>query len=368
MVDTLEVGGTERQMVQVVQRLDPRAFRVTVGCLHAGGPLTKPLQNAGVRIVEFRKGGTLLSFHGAYQFLRLAQFIRREGFDVVHSHDLWANLMAVPAARLARAPVIISSQRNLAHLSWYTPFRKRVMRRIHLLATCVIANSGAAKQLLVKDFRIPAGRVHVLHNAVDFEQFADCQGDRQKLYPGLKPGARLVIHLANMNTIAKGHAVLIEAARAVCAAIPDAKFILVGDGPLRPNLEERVREVGLHDHFLFLGRREDVREILSCGDLFVFSSLAEGLPNAVLEAAAAGLPLVATRAGGIPEIIEDGVSGLLVPPNDPQALAEAVLCVLTNPGLAARLARAGQEQARSQFGFDRLLGELEPLYLSPSAR
>lgn len=236
------------------------------------------------------------------------------------------------------------------------------MRRIHLLATHVIANSEAAKRLLVEDFRIPAERVHVLHNGLDFEQFAQARGDRRRVHPKLAPEAKLILNVANMNSEIKGHGVLIEAARLVSATMPEARFAFVGDGLLRPHLEERVRALGLQGHIYFLGPRKDVPEILASGDVFAFSSLAEGLPNAVLEAMAVGLPVVATRVGGIPEIIRDGASGLLVPPNDPQALAKAILRVLSDPALAAKLACASQARARSQFSFDRLIEDLEKRY------
>src|SRR5437879_4685028 len=325
VIDNLDVGGTETQMVQVARRLDPRFYQVTVATLRAGGPLTELLVNAGIRVMEFPKRGSMLSFQAAYQLIRMAWFIRRERIDVIHAHDLWANQMAVPAARLAGARVIISSQRNLAHASWYTPFRKKAVSRIHLLATYVIVNAEAVRQLLLTDFRIPPQHVQLLHNGVDFEVFAKARCDRQRLFPALKPSAKLIINVENMNSEVKGHAILIEAARTVCTAIPEARFAFVGDGLLRPWLERRVLELGLHEHFLFLGPRRDVPDILSCGDLFVFPSFAEGLPNSVLEAAAAGLPIIATPVGGVPEIIKDRVTGLVVPPKDPLPLVEAIL-------------------------------------------
>lgn len=367
MVVSLEVGGTETQLVQVAKRLDPRLYDVRVGCLRAVGPLVGSLLQAGIQVLEFPTQGPVLSPRGFFQLFRLAQYIRKERIDVVHSHDLWANLISVPAARLARAPIVITSQRNMAHLSWYTPFRRKIVRLIHLLANHVVANSDAIKRLLAQDFRIPPERVHVLRNGVDFERIARARGDRLKLFPALSQKAKLVIHVANMNSEVKGHAILIEAAKDVCTVVPEAAFILVGDGPLRSQLEEQVRRVGIWDHFTFLGRRKDVPEILSCGDLFVLPSFAEGLPNSVLEASAAGLPIVATSVGGIPEIIEDGATGLLIPPENPQALCAAILQLLKNPAFAAAVARAGKERVSSQFCFDIALAGLKRLYSRPSS-
>jgi glycosyltransferase involved in cell wall biosynthesis len=160
----------------------------------------------------------------------------------------------------------------------------------------------------------------------------------------------------------KGHACLIEAARIVCRAVPSAKFVLVGDGAERPKLEQQVGQAGLEKNFLFLGLRQDVPELLACCDLSVLPSEAEGLPNSVLESMAAGLPVVATRVGGTPEIIIDGVNGLLVPPRNPPALADAILRVLQDADLARRLSRTGQARMRTRFSYDRLIAQLEQLY------
>ena len=142
LIDTLNIGGTENQLVQLAVQMQRGGYDVTVGCLRAEGKLLPVLQSAGVRVLEFRKKKTLLSFNGARQLLRLAALLRAERFEVVHAHDLWANLMAVPAGRLAQIPVVISSRRYLADLEWYTPWRNRVVRLIYRLSTRVVVNSA----------------------------------------------------------------------------------------------------------------------------------------------------------------------------------------------------------------------------------
>jgi len=362
VVDTLELGGTETQMVQLARQLKANGHSLTVACLHPGGPLAHDLSEAGICVVEFPKLGSLLSLSGAYQSFRLAAFIRRRKFDVVHAHDLWANLMAVPAARITGAPVILSSQRDLGHLFWYTPFRRKVIGAIHRLSTRVVANSAAVRKLLVENFRVPSARVRVVRNSVDFQRFAFAHGDKKKNFPGLDPKSRLIAVVANMHSSVKGHHDLIEAARIICNVIPEACFVLVGDGDERSKIEEHARRAGMRKHFIFMGRRTDVPELLACCELSVLASESEGFPNVVLEAMAAGLPVVATRVGGVPEIIEDGRSGILIPPKNYQALADAVLRVMQNPPLAVQLARAGQQRVKTHFSFDRLVEEVEQLY------
>src|SRR5689334_275733 len=181
LVDTLNVGGTETQMVQTALRLRSTSHHVTVGCLRAKGPLLEVLQQANIPVVEFPKKKTLLSANGAYQLMRLALFLRRGQFHVIHAHDLWANLLAVPAGRLARTPVIISSRRYLADLDWYTSWRSKTVSTIYRLSTHVIVNSASVRRLLVERDKLPPGKIHVIYNGVDVDRFAGARGDREAL-------------------------------------------------------------------------------------------------------------------------------------------------------------------------------------------
>src|SRR5438445_8827661 len=133
LVDSLEIGGTETQAVELALRLDPARYAVTLGCLRMRGPLLAKLAGSTVSVMEWEVRGGVNSPRGIYQMLRLARFLRRQRFDIVHAHDLWSNLLAIPAARLARVPVIISRRRDLAHLAWYTPLRRKTLRYLEPL-------------------------------------------------------------------------------------------------------------------------------------------------------------------------------------------------------------------------------------------
>lgn len=362
MVDSLKLGGSENQVVQLACRLNSSRHCVTVGCLRLEGAYVGELRRAGIPVVQFPLPGGLLHPGSVLQLFRLARFLRRRQFGVVHTHDLWSNLVGVPAAWLARVPIIISSRRDLAHFWWYTPWRRTILRRVQNLGTFVLANSEAVRDFLVKEDSFRPDKIRVIRNAVDFERFSRARGEREKLFPGLRREHKLVVLVGNMNLLVKGHSYLIEAARTICHMLPETRFIFIGDGRQRPKLEQQVQESGLQENFLFLGHRNDVPELLSACDLSVLPSTAEGLPNAVLEAQAAGLAVVASAVGGTPETIEDGVTGLLVPPRDPGALAQAILRLLQDAELARRVARAGQERVRTSFSFDRLLRETRELY------
>jgi glycosyltransferase involved in cell wall biosynthesis len=165
-----------------------------------------------------------------------------------------------------------------------------------------------------------------------------------------------------MHSDIKGQPVLIKAARDVCRKISGIKFVLVGDGARRREFESMVAELVLTEHFLFLGQRHDVPELLACSDIAVLPSKAEGFPNALLEYLAAGKPTVATNVGGNSEIIEDHVNGLLAPRQEPEALAKCITELLENPALAARIAHSGRERVRRDFSFERLIANIDDMY------
>jgi glycosyltransferase involved in cell wall biosynthesis len=360
LVTSLDVGGTETQMVQVASRLHSDEFAVTVACLHARGPLLDTLQEHGIPVVEFPTQQSLISFRGMRQFLRLGHFLRLNHFDVFHSHDLWANLLGVPAARIAGVPLVISSQRDLGHLPWYTEVRKKVIGRIHRSASLTLVNSRAVRNFVVDGLGVPAGKIRVLHNAVECRPAAV---SRPLLFPNLPANSKLIAVISNMHP-GKGHEYIVDAAPAVCSQFPEARFVMVGDGKQRRPLEQRVKQIGLEGNFVFLGYRNDAAQILATCDVSLLASEAEGLPNAILESMVSGVPIVATNVGGIGEVITNGETGLLIPSRDPEAIAIAVARVLADPTLAATLRNAAQREAKTRFSFDRVIGGLQDLYSS----
>ena len=353
MTETLHHGGSENQMTQVAVHLSAR-HQVTVGALRVRGKYLDRLHSAGIPVVEFDPGGSLISLGALKKIWELRRFLRRERFDVVHTYDVYSNCIGVPAARLAGVRVF-SSQRDLSNWSWYTKRNRKILRWVQKLSRAVVANSEAVRQSMLDEDGFPSSKIRVIRNAVETGRL-----------PGVKKhGAEIrkrIVTVANMHFESKGHACLIEAARKVCDHFPKALFVLVGEGALRTKFEKQVAELKLADNFSFLGARSDVPELLAGCDIGVLPSLAEGLPNAVLEALAAGLPVVASCVGGIPEIIEHGKNGLLVPPGDPDALAVAIMRLLGDERYAADLGVRGLETARNEFSFERLATQLEELY------
>jgi L-malate glycosyltransferase len=361
LLDTLNVGGTETQAVELAKRLDPARYDVTLGCLRARGPLLEKLTGSAVDLREFYPKGGFDSPGGIYQMLRLALFLRRGGFHIVHTHDVYANLLGIPAAVLARVPVIISSQRDLAHLDFYRTRRRVWLRRLQNLSTAVLTNANAVRDAVAAEKHIAASKIRVIYNGVDLERFGAKTRDRSWLSPNAEQEKWIVL-VGNMHNDVKGHPCLIAAAEAVAHEFPGVRFVLAGDGEQRQNFEQQVARVGLQNNFFFLGRRDDVPRLLACCDIAVLPSKAEGLPNAVLEYLAAGLPTVASRVGGNAEIVQDGKTGLLVPPDNHSALAEALLRLLRDPGFAANLGNRGREYVISEFSFERMIENTDQLY------
>jgi glycosyltransferase involved in cell wall biosynthesis len=361
LLDSLNVGGTETQAVELARRLDPAHYEVTLGCLRAQGPLLEKLQGTAVRIEEFHPNGGIDSAGGVYQLFRLTAFLRRGRFHVFHSHDLWSNLMGVPAARMARVPAIISSRRDLGHLDWYETGRRVWLRRIQNLSNVVLANANPIRESLIADDGFAPEKVRVIHNGVDVDRFSRVTDQREKLFPG-STGKKLIVLVGNMHSDIKGHPWLIAAAPKVVEQFPAVRFIFAGDGALRPELERQAADIGLKDHFSFLGRRDDIPRILRSCDIAVLPSKAEGLPNAVLEYMCAGLPTIASAVGGNAEIVRDGATGLLVPPQNSEALADAILRLLREPDLARKIAKDSQQYVLENFSFARLVREVDEMY------
>ena len=361
LLDSLNVGGTETQAVELATRLDPTRYDVTLGCLRARGPLLEKLTGSAVDLREFYPKGGFDSPGGIYQMLRLALFLRRGGFQIVHTHDLYANLLGIPAALVARVPVIISSQRDLAHLDLYRTRRRVWVRRLQNLSTAVLTNANAVRDAVMAENHIAPGKIRVIYNGVDRERFIGKTRDRSWLIKNADR-EKWVVLVGNMHSDVKGHPCLIEAASAVVREFPNIRFVLAGDGEERQNFEQQVAHLGLQNNFLFLGRRDDVPQLLACCDIAALPSKAEGLPNAVLEYLAAGLPTVASQVGGNAEIIQDGKTGLLVPPGNPSALAEALLRLLRGPDFATSLGNRGREYVISEFSFQRMIENTDQLY------
>jgi glycosyltransferase involved in cell wall biosynthesis len=229
------------------------------------------------------------------------------------------------------------------------------------MADCVLVNADAIRETLISQGYRP-DNIAVIRNAIAPSKTVTIDqgcGIREEL--GLTPSAPVVMVLSRLNRM-KGVQYFLDAASMVAAKLPETRFLIVGDGEIRQELEDSAARLGLADRIVFTGFRTDIPRLLSEVNLSVLPSLSEGLSNTLLESMAAGVPVVATRVGGNPEIIEDGVSGLLVPPKDSAMLATAMITLLGNPALASSFGAAGKHRIAEVFSLQRSVREIERLY------
>jgi glycosyltransferase involved in cell wall biosynthesis len=350
MGDTLNFGGTEGQFVEVACGLDRTRWDLDVACIRAEGPLRARLDAAGIEAWSCGRGSFKSPrFLGAVR--ALARRLRSRRVRIVHSFDFYSNVLGVPAARMARVPVIIASQRDLGNLR--PPLQRRLQRAMLFLATHVLVNSHATAECLAHTRAARSGRLSVIHNGVDLSRFGPAEAAIAK-----EPGVTVTV-LANLRP-EKGILQVVEAAEVVRRAAPRVHFDIWGEGSLRGEIEARIRALALEDTVRLRGSTRTPEDALRRSDIFVLPSLSEASSNVILEAMATGLPVVATRIGGTPALVGD--AGLLVPAGDPPALAAALLDLVRNPATASRLGAAARTRALAEFGMNRMLERVEALY------
>jgi glycosyltransferase involved in cell wall biosynthesis len=360
VVDCLNVGGTERQLFELLRRIDRRRYRPLVACFKQGGELLPRLVEIGLPPIEFPLRGSLAQANTGYQIARMALLCRRENIRIIHAHDFYSNLIGVAAASLCGAKSI-ASRRDLAH--WLTPTQRQALRFVCKMADAVVANAGAVAQQTERELGVDPASLHVIPNGIDVAQF-DLQAFKtpDPLLPPAPVTLPRIVTVGSMHLPDKGHGDLLQAAALLKQRGVRAQWILVSDGVCRPALEEQSRTLGLSDDVAFVGRRHDVPSILSRADLVVHPSWSEGFPNAVLEAMCAARPIVATRVGGIPEVMQDGVHGWLVEPKQPIELAGAIERALGNPLVGYVMGRRGRQHVEATYSLDKLCRTVASLY------
>lgn len=361
----MELGGTERQLCALAAGLDRRRFAPRVCCLRGGGPLADTLAAAGVPLTVLaprargRAGRTRPFRVFLPQILSLSKLMRRERIAIVHGLLPAALVTAGFAARRARVPVLVTGRRGLGRYKEGRPLLRFLENLVNRWADAVVPNSEAVLRDVLARERILPERLRVIYNGVRIPDASPRAGRREIL--GAEIRGPVVCLVANLFPY-KGHLDFLDAAGEVLRKVPETRFVLVGDGRIRPEIERRASEPDLRGRAILLGSRPDSGEIMACADVLALASHQEGFPNVVLEAMARAKPVVATRVGGVPEAVEEGITGLLVPPRDPPAMAAALVRLIGNPGEAAEMGRRGLARVRELFSIDRMVRAHEGLY------
>lgn len=355
VVNSLDLGGTEKQLYLLLKHLDPTVFRCKVLALSVGGYWTEPIRELGVELVEFER-------RGSYEFRRLFALrsaMRRCHPDLVHTWQPAGNLYGGLAARLGGCRRVILSYRSIDR---HSGVKATVEAMTFRQASAVVCNSRAlADDLLGRGMvSVPPAVVyngietHPVQSIVD----KDAMRMAARADLGLPTGVPVVANVGRMVPF-KNQALILEVAAEVLRHRKDCIFVLIGDGPARPILEASARRLGVSDNVIFLGSRADVGSLLSLSDAFVFPSrqvpgadgvAGEGFPNALMEAMQAGLPCVASTESGAPELFEDGEAGFLLGPDDTSGFARILLRLLQDSELRSALGNRGRDIIDQRFG------------------
>jgi glycosyltransferase involved in cell wall biosynthesis len=350
MTDSFQIGGSERQFVALAQSLKKSEFHLRLGCLQRKGTFGDGFE----KTPEYNLGGSFLSSRAQHARLKLARDLIAEKITVAHSFDFYSNLMLIPTARLTGVPVVIGSQRQIGDL--LTPLQSLAQRIVFRLCDRVVCNSHAAAERLISR-GLSLGKITIIPNGLPEAAFSET---RASLPPS--GGIQRVGLIARMNSPVKNHAGFLRAAAQLSHRCSKVEFLLVGDGPLRPELEALAAHLGLGSRVKFVGERQDIPGLLASMDVSVVFSHSESLSNVALESMAAGVPVVATRVGGNPEIVRDRETGLLVSPGDEEGLTGALEQLITQASLRATLGQNARKFASSNFTMDRVTRQYEKLY------
>lgn len=348
-------GGLEKVLVDALGRFDPRRVRSCVVCTVEPGELACRVESAGVpvRVVAKRRAADLSVPW------RLARLFRAEGIELVHTYS-GVYRDGCLGGLLAGVPIQVhTDQGRLYPDTWRTRWTHRTLSRAR---DRVVAVSDDLRQYLIARVGVPPDRLAVIPNAVEpgmYEGAAGPQRSGEAL--GLPAGALAVGIVARLVPV-KDHRTVLRAAAEVFQDVPEAHLLVVGDGPLRGELEALARDLGIAERTRFLGLRTDVPALLPCLDLIVLSSLHEGTSLTLLEAMASGLPVVATAVGGTPEVVLHERTGLLVPPRRPDLLAQAITRLLRSPRRREEMGQAGQARVVARFGIQAMVEAYQRLY------
>jgi glycosyltransferase involved in cell wall biosynthesis len=356
LIGALDVGGAERNLVGLATALSSLGLEVTVATVSKRGKLADKLEASGIEVknIGFRTRYFIAGFG------RLVSLLREKRIDVLHTHLYQAGILGRMAGTVARVPAVVTTEHALT--SWKK--RRHILLermlipftdRYHATCTAVIENR-------IRVDGLPKKKLVLIPNGVDTTVF----------YPKPKPvalrhslgadKAKVFGTVARLTPV-KGIEFLLKASQKVLKEVPDSRVFIVGDGPLKEKLMNYAAELGISEKVKFFGQRDEVPELIHMMDVFVLSSLREGLPLSLLEASACGKPIVATRVGGNSDIVIDGVTGFLVPQEDSDSLAEKILMLLRDDSLAGQMGQQARKIVEREFSFEAVAKKTAQSYM-----
>jgi len=350
----LEPAGAENMLLSIARNLDRKRFYLMVGYIYGPGTLATELKRAGVQVIDLSREGKI----DPWVIVKLFLLIRREKVKIVHTHLVHASIVGRVAAKLAGVKILVTT-RHYAYDLKEKSFICWLERKLAGLNRMTIAISKAVRDYLIRTENYDCKKVTVIYNTVDL-RLIDSEAP---VIISRNQNDFLIGSVGQLHP-SKGYDTLLKSMPQVIKEFPSVKLIIIGDGIQREYLERLCSDLGISQRVSFRGRKmpAEVLGFLKNIDLFVLASNWEGFGLALIEAMSSGKPVVATKVGGIPEIVEDGECGFLVPPGDPQALAEKVIYLLRNRDLATEMGKEGRKRVETLFSLDNMIVKLEGLY------
>jgi glycosyltransferase involved in cell wall biosynthesis len=348
VVPALGHGGAEHNVATLLRRMDPDRFRAAVRCVKRPGATGEQLAADGF---DCRDLGCVSRLAAPRAFVSLTRQLRQMRPHVVATFPTNAHFVGRAAARAAGVPVVAGWNHSCAHLRgrWLD---RRCEQLLAPVTDWWFALADSQVPFLVEGLGVPRHKIRIVRNGVDTQVYRPApNGERDERLAaslGIAPGERIVGIVAHMRS-EKDHATFLDAGRRIIGRVPDTRLLLVGDGPLRQELEEQAERLGLGARAIFAGRRDDVSDLLRIMDVSMLSSSSECLPYAALESMASGVPLVATAVGAIPEIVGDEEAAVLVPPGRADALADATVALLQDRARARAIAAGARRRVEARY-------------------
>lgn len=360
LVNGFGVGGAEKALLELVRRIDRKKFRVMVASVGQGGVLEKEFSDASDACFVFAK-----RFSFDFSLIRkVAQLLRESKVDILQTTLFYADVIGTFASKFAGTPVKVSWQTALAiptgnvkddRLRHVLSYRAAASQMTHIVAV-----SDEVRNYFIKNRHIPPQKISTIHYGVDLNRFQN-SGKTIRKALGLSKDDLVISVVGHLSDV-KGHIFLLKASPTLIRKNPKIQLVFAGDGAERHSLEREAVQLGIRKHVHFLGVRSDVPDILRSSDIFVLPSIYEGLPNVILEAMASGLPVVASRVGGIPEAVEEGKTGFLFRPGDVIQLEQALFPLIGNQKLRRKMGEAGRRRVEDYFSIDVEIQRFEDLF------
>jgi glycosyltransferase involved in cell wall biosynthesis len=358
LITELSYGGAQKVLINLLSNIDKEKYKCSVVCFYNGeSPVAQDIRDLSIEVIDLK----MTNKFRVDALYRLSSILKSQKPNILHSWMFHPVLAGRIFGCLHKIPVIISSRHNVNIGGLFREMINRLTAQMddHVIAVCEVA-----RQTEIKRAHILPDKVTTIYNGINLEEYLTILRSRDEIrkYLGVTNEDFVVVSTGRMH-YQKGYSILINAISLITNTYPSIKLLLVGDGPVRSILEKYALELGISNQIMFTGQRSDISDILHASDVYISSSLWEGSSISIIEAMASGLPIIATKVGGTPELVEDKVSGILVPSRNPSIIAQAIIELYTNAELRKNIGIQARQRAIKNFSSKEMVKKIEKLYL-----